>query len=415
MRRFTMGGSSSSGIFACVSPRIATLAIAILGIVIHLNTYSWLGSLNSILPDVPERVVASVPTASLPFIPFADRFAPSAAKADQSYDLAAAATVAAAATATTTSDVQGSANKHVYLPEWIAEAKAYLKAQGLSYVPTQASTKAESSSNNNAAAESAKANDAITYGRYSDVSDALPAGFPIVDDGAEDLERMQWDALRLVIGALRWYILLSVVCCCAGVVGVLRSQLLLSRLFVLHSFLDFLLSTLSLFALALVCTYPSVRAHLCDEFGSGELRGWFSSSKSTRGSNLAVSDRAHLSANLAQTGGSALSGGSPDVNVAASGWDTLLDGVFASENCEESFRTTLVPLLMVFGLCFTAVRLQCFFLVQRFYASLLRTKLYHYGYAIMSASEESGVYDSTSQLHGDSTREWRRKNTKLVD
>ncbi len=67
---------------------------------------------------------------------------------------------------------------------------------------------------------------------------------------------MQWDALRLVIGTLRWYILLSVICCCAGVVGVLRSQLLLSRLFVIHSFLDFLLSTLSLFALAIVCTYP---------------------------------------------------------------------------------------------------------------------------------------------------------------
>ncbi|SJX60667.1 uncharacterized protein SRS1_11895 [Sporisorium reilianum f. sp. reilianum] len=373
-----------------ISPRTATLAIAVLGIFLHLNVYSWLGALNSTLPDVPDRDAAQAPPpASAAFVPSADRFVHSAAKADQLIDLAAA-------------EAEGSANKNVYLPEWVAEAKAYLKAQGLSFVPTQGSSGAASNS---------QPNEAITFGRYTDPPDAtLPASYTTLDDGAEDVERMQWDALRLVIRTMRWYIVLSVVCCCAGIVGVVRSQLLLSRLFLIHSFLDFLLSTLSLFALAIVCTYPSVRAHICDEFGSGELQAWFSSTANIPGS--ATGNSAQSSAHIAQSAGSAISGTPSDVTVAASGWETLLDGVFASENCEESFRTTLVPLLMVCGLFFAAIRLQCFFLVQRFYTSLLRSKVVQYGYA-SPASVESGASTPMLQLPADVGR--RRKEVKLLD
>ncbi|KAJ9476546.1 hypothetical protein PHBOTO_000218 [Pseudozyma hubeiensis] len=395
--------SSGSGILSWISPRTATLTIAVLGIFIHLNTYSWLGSLSSTLPDVPDRDFASRPPASAPFTPSANTFANSAAKGDRLIDSAAVA-----------AEADGTANKHIYLPEWVAEAKAYLKAQGLSYVPTQGNAGADASANQNSAAGSGKANNAVAYGRYSDTTGAPPAGYEILDDGAEDAERAQWDALRLVIGTLRWYILLSVVCCCAGVVGVLRSQLLLSRLFVIHSFLDFLLSTLSLFALAIVCTYPNVRAHLCDEFGSGELQGWFSSFKSAGTASGALGNTAQSEVNIAQSAGTTLSGGSSDVTATASGWETLLDGVFASENCEESFRTTVVPLLMVFGLFFAAVRLHCFFLVQRFYATLLRSKVYHYGYATTS-SEESGTSTPMSQLASDAPRERRWKESKLLD
>ncbi|GAC99360.1 expressed protein [Pseudozyma hubeiensis SY62] len=396
--------TSGSGILSWTSPRTATLTIAILGIFIHLNTYSWLGSLSSTLPDVPDRNFASRPPGSAPFAPLADIFANSAATGDRLLDTTAAA-----------AEADGTANKHIYLPEWVAEAKAYLKAQGLSYVPTQSNAGADASANKNSAAGSGKANNAVAYGRYSDTSGGPPAGYEILDDGAEDAERAQWDALRLVIGTLRWYILFSVACCCAGVVGVLRSQLLLSRLFVIHSFLDFLLSTLSLFALAIVCTYPNVRAHLCDEFGSGELQGWFSSSQSTGTASGALGNTAHSDVNnLAQSAGTTLSSGSFDVTATASGWETLLDGVFAAENCEEGFRTTVVPLLMVFGLFFAAVRLHCFFLVQRFYATLLRSKVYHYGYAT-TMSEESGTSTPMSQLAGDAPRERRWKESKLLD
>ncbi|CDS00626.1 uncharacterized protein SPSC_01870 [Sporisorium scitamineum] len=385
--------SSGSGVLSWISPRSATLAIAVLGILLHLNVYSWLGALNSTLPDVPNRDLAPAPPASAVFVPSPDRFVHSAAKADQLMDLAA-------------SEAEGTTNKNVYLPEWVAEAKAYLKAQGLSFVPMQGG---QSSANNNAAAGIGRQNKTVTFGRYPDASEQL-AGYQVLDDGAEDVERMQWDALRLVIGTMRWYILLSVVCCCAGIVGVVRSQLLLSRLFLIHSFLDFLLSTLSLFALAIVCTYPSVRAHICDEFGSGELQAWFSS-KANAVPTSVIGNSAHSSADMAQSAGSATSGASSDVTVAASGWETLIDGVFASENCEESFRTTLVPLLMVLGLFFTAIRLQCFFLVQRFYTSLLRSKVHQYGYDALSV--ESGASTPMSQLPGDVSR--RRKESKLLD
>ncbi|KAJ1030087.1 hypothetical protein NDA16_001000 [Ustilago loliicola] len=394
--------SSGSGLFGCISPRTATLAIAVLGIIIHLNTYSWLGTLSSTLPDVPERGLATPPPpASAAFIPSADRFSNSAAKADQLIDLDMYAKQAAADSTT---------NNRVYLPEWVAEAKAYLRAQGLSFVPTQGSE----SSSNAKLNTFGKANEAAsTPGRYNDATDASGIGYQVIDDGAEDVERMQWDALRLVIGTLRWYILLSVICCCAGVIGVLRSNLLLSRLFVIHSFLDFLLSTLSLFALAIVCTYPSVRAHLCDEFGSGEVQSWFSSSKAGRVAGSTTNSASALvnSGSSSQPGGHPASGSS-DVTVVASGWETLLDGVFASENCEESFRTTVVPLLMVFGLFFTAVRLQCFFLVQRFYASLLRSKVYQYGYG--AGGVESGSSTPMSQLSVETGRE-RWKESKLLD
>lgn len=402
--------SSGSGLLGCISPRTATLAIAILGIILHLNTYSWLGALSSTLPDVPQRGSAPSPPASAAFVPSPDRFANSAPK-DVLSQLESYAHAPPAG--------EDAANKNVYLPEWIAEAKAYLKAQGLSYVPNQSPAAAPDAAANKSAT-SGKSVEAIAppSGRPFEAADAAAVNYQIMDEGAEDAERMQWDALRLVIGTLRWYILLSVVCCCAGVVGVLRSQLLLSRLFVLHSFLDFLLSTLSLFALALVCTYPSVRAHLCDEFGSGELQAWFSPSKTAKGSAVGsagaqvIPSNAGVGSNGAGVGG----GAGPDGIVDSSGWETLLDGVFASENCEESFRTTLVPLLLVFGLLFTAVRLQCFFLVQRFYASLLRTKVHHYGYATSSASLESGTSTPMSQLPPpEQPRERRWKDSKLLD
>lgn len=387
--------SSGSGLLGCISPRTATLAIAVLGIIIHLNTYSWLGTLSSTLPDVPERGLA---TAA--FVPSADRFSNSAVKADQLIDFDMYAKQVAGDATT---------NNRVYLPEWIAEAKAYLKAQGLSFPPTQGSQGSSSAKLN----ANAKANQAS--GRFNDATDASGIGYQVIDDGAEDVERIQWDALRLVIGTLRWYILLSVICCCAGVIGVLRSNLLLSRLFVIHSFLDFLLSTLSLLALAIVCTYPSVRAHLCDEFGSGELQSWFSSSKAGRiaGSNTNTAQALVNGASSSSSPGLSGSGSGSDVTVVASGWDTLIDGVFASENCEESFRTTVVPLLMVFGLFFTAVRLQCFFLVQRFYASLLRSKVHQYGYGV--GGVESGSSTPMSQLSVETGRERRWKESKLLD
>ena len=393
---------SSAGLFNWISPRTATLAIACLGVIIHLNTFSWLGALSSTLPDVPERGLASPPPASAAYIPSPERFAHSAAKADQLIDLDIFAHQP---------PPDGSGNKNVYLPEWVAEAKAYLKAQGLSFVPTQGGPAAEASSK---AAVSNKINEASIPSRFGETSDI---GFQVLDDGAEDVERMQWDALRLVIGTLRWYILLSVVCCCAGVVGVLRSQLLLSRLFVIHSFLDFLLSTLSLFALAIVCTYPSVRAHLCDEFGSGELQAWFSTSKGGRRIPTSAGNISPALANggiVSNPNGVTTPSGS-DVTVVASGWETLLDGVFASENCEESFRTTLVPLLMVFGLFFTAVRLQCFFLVQRFYSGLLRSKVYQYGYASTPGGVESGCSTPMSQVSVESASSRRWKESKLLD
>ncbi|KAI3492715.1 hypothetical protein L1887_42633 [Cichorium endivia] len=183
--------SSGSGLLGCISPRTATLAIAILGIILHLNTYSWLGALSSTLPDVPQRASAPPPPpASAAFVPSPDRFANSAAK-DVLSQLESYAHAPPAG--------EDATNKNVYLPEWIAEAKAYLKAQGLSYVPNQGPAAAPDAAAN-PPASSGKSAEAIAPppGRPFEAADAA-VNYQIMDEGAEDAERMQWDALRLVI------------------------------------------------------------------------------------------------------------------------------------------------------------------------------------------------------------------------
>lgn len=386
---------SSTTVLGCMSPRTATIALAILGILFHINAFSWLGTLSTSLPDGPENQLLRPP------IPFSGKYANSAARVDELINLGIYDS--------TRDELAIKSPSNPNLPAWIAEAKAYLKAQGLSFIPTSGHAADTSGSKTGQAAQKW-----TPPGRHTPSSTPTtdPLDYQTIDDGGEDVDRMQWDALRTVIGTLRWYVLISALCCIAGVVGALRYQLLLSRLFVIHSFLDLLLSTLSLLALAIVCTYPTVRAHLCDEFGSGEIQSWFSHS------SPAVSHFRSAGTSAGQNLGSSAStlstGLGKDMHVAASGWETVLDGVFGSENCEESFRTSVVPVFMLCGLLYTALRLQCFFWIQRFHASLLRSKLHQYGYAATSSSSSGDVTPSMHHMSME-LRDRRWKEDKLLD
>lgn len=388
--------ASSGVVFGRMSSRTATVLLAILGIVFYVQAFTWLGSVSSSLPDGMEGQKAFVPSA------FSAKYAHSAARMDQLMELGPPDPIDGA-------NVKSGAN-NPNLPAWIAEAKAYLKAQGLSFTPTAAQAHIEHKiSPLGSASDNAPSTDPLEY-------------HPRPSDGAEDGDRMQWDTLRAVIGALRWYVVVSTVCCIAGVIGAMRAQLLLSRLFIIYSFLDLLLSTLSLLALAIVSTYPTVRAHLCDEFGSGEVHSWFSHTSTPASQFRSVGTSAGQILGLTSDNGVSLKTGGPmisaglgkDLHASSSGWETVLDGVFGTENCEESFRTTVVPIFMLCGLLYTALRLQCFFLVQRFHASLLRNKPHQNGY-IAASSVSSG--NSTPYMPNQSIelRDRRWKEDKLLD
>ncbi|KAN0061957.1 hypothetical protein ACQY0O_005952 [Thecaphora frezii] len=359
-----MGSASPPSLFlGFIPPRTATLLLAALGILVHINFYTYLGGVRQALPVVPDRPYALV--------------APVEPLATPPPHLAIASSASS-----------------VSVPEWFAEAKAYLKAQGvalpidgaqawkmesLRLLPASQAVagevgapKAEAEAGTTLEAAALRSGTSspssfipsrqgsLLSSPDSDADAAAAAAAvappphayaytPLADTGAEALERLNLHSLRVVLTSLRLYTLLNLVCCICGVLGVLLSHLLLSRLFVVHYFVDLLLTTLSLFALAFISTYPSIQRQICDE---------------------------HLSEPLALF--PPASPPPPPTSAGkeqGSGWEALVETLFTAENCQESWTTTLVPLCLLVAFLYTAIKIHAFLVVQRFYTGLLRSKL----------------------------------------
>jgi hypothetical protein len=172
----------------------------------------------------------------------------------------------------------------------------------------------------------------------------------------------------------------------------LQSSLLATRIFVLSSFLDLFLFTLSLFSLLLLCTYPEIRSNLCELFSSGTLAA---------GTQLGVVGN----------------------EATQPGWlARVVEEIFAGEECDEAFARDVVPLLLVFSLLYTAVRcvlagsirrsgtssplirrLYCFLTIHHFYMQLLRTRIHQYLPCSSSSSSGSSASSSGSAPRSSAT------------
>jgi len=93
---------------------------------------------------------------------------------------------------------------------------------------------------------------------------------------ADVSERRRWKAIRWLVRAARVYFAVGALCAAAGVAGVLKSNLRLTRLFLAHSALDFLLTSLCSATFLLLFTSPTLRAAICEGFASGaKMQDWW--------------------------------------------------------------------------------------------------------------------------------------------
>ncbi|KAK0567114.1 hypothetical protein OC861_002889 [Tilletia horrida] len=93
---------------------------------------------------------------------------------------------------------------------------------------------------------------------------------------ADSSERRRWSAIRWLVRFARVYFAVGAACAAAGIAGSIRSNLFMTRLFLAHSFLDLLLTTLSFTAFLLLFTSPTLRSAICEGFASGaKLEDWW--------------------------------------------------------------------------------------------------------------------------------------------
>lgn len=225
-----------------------------------------------------------------------------------------------------------------------------------------------------------------------------------------------------------------------------QHHLLSTRIFVLASFLDVFLCALSLLSLSLLATYPEVRALACDQVSSGEIHAllaFFRGSGSPASSSSPSSSRmaAHslsLGPSPPSTSNTAAafvdnlfrraSHGQSSASTADVGtvwWDALMDNVFASENCDEVFATTVVPLILVFSLIYLALRwvqlylfpglifftgkltltrthsIHFLFVIHRYYVSLLRDRMGLFLSSAPTSPLSRTCDDNEKQVDGD--------------
>lgn len=295
-----------------ISPRTATLLLALLGLVAHIHTFVHLKSLQESFPDVPKR---------LPM-------------------LASSSTLASPTTK---------------------------KAPSVSHLPTPLASSISSQSEANEAAAGSYWSSLQEDGRWFNLlSNSSPRNSSPADDQSQDEERRSWEAAKTLARLMRGYAALSALACLLGIVGVTKSHLLSTRIFVLASFLDVFLCALSLLSLSLLATYPEIRALACDQVSSGEIQATLSffharppPPPSSSNGSAALSPRRSVAASFVDD---IFRRNSADREVAASSdvstvwWDAVMDNVFASENCDEVFATTVVPLILVFSFVYLALR-----------------------------------------------------------
>ncbi|PWN45199.1 hypothetical protein IE81DRAFT_207908 [Ceraceosorus guamensis] len=288
--------------------RTATLLLAALGLISHIRLFSAMGALQDSFPSVP---LAAARKPSL--LPVA---------------------VAPLALTTTATPAHEDARRP----------------------PLQSSPFLSSSSSHNTAAASASTSEPETWAwhnllpHYHAASTETSQKLRVSQTADGGRERRNWDSARLVTKTLRVYALLSAAASLAGIVGVLKPSLFATRIFVLSSFLDLFLFTLSLLALLILLTNAEIRSQLCEFLSAGSLSSVWDGGMT----------------------GKSEGAGEP------SAWERLLEETFTDENCDDAFTRDVIPIVMLASLLYTAVRLYCFLVIHRWYMQLLRARIHHY-------------------------------------
>ncbi|PWN34861.1 uncharacterized protein FA14DRAFT_110662, partial [Meira miltonrushii] len=208
----------------------------------------------------------------------------------------------------------------------------------------------------------------------------------------QDEERKSWEAARILTTIMRIYSIISALACVFGVYGVVKSNLLATRLFFVSSFIDLFLFTLSVMSLCVIVTYPEVRAMLCEQISSGELHSLLnymrvtdsssSFDSSTTKASVTLSDSANTvlpAANFISRSASAFwkrASVSDGSNGNSSGhvywWDMLFDDMLENESCDDIFLSVLVPIGLFACLAYIAVRIHFLIVIRAYYTSLIR-------------------------------------------
>lgn len=128
----------------------------------------------------------------------------------------------------------------------------------------------------------------------------------------------------------------------------------------LSSTLDLFLCALSLVSFGIIVTYPSIRALICEELSNTStviLDLDETSSHNLRSSTGPVLLLGRAASTFWKRTMSDSNGGSGgDSLSSAYWWDSLLDNVMESENCDDVLESVLIPIGLVASLIYLALR-----------------------------------------------------------
>lgn len=401
----TAAGSTSSRRSRClgfISPRTATLLLALLGVIAHLQTFRNLAVLHDSFPHVPKlREVGG----------------PSQHQHHQGTETSHLSTTFSAASISPEGlpSYPPSSPAHDLAEEYLASVRPSRWFNLLPKRPWGEDQRNDVGSNGNGVHSSPEE---VAIWR--------------AQQRGQDEERKSWELARRLTKIMRVYAFLSAMACMLGVYGVLKSKLGATRIFVISSFLDVFLFALSLVSFCIIITYPGVRAMLCEQISSGEIHAFLSymhganedaavaatSSAAAAGASSRLPDTSTVSSLTSAAAALVIAPVTDDTDAPtatsaalqpaarilsyATGplwkrafssatanadgssfahiywWDTLLDDMLENESCDDIFISVLVPLGLVVCLTYLAFRIHFLFVIRSYYTNLLRNRAGYY-------------------------------------
>lgn len=418
--------------FGLISSRVATLLLALFGLIAHMQTFKHLEILYDSFPQIPHTRNGVLP-ASPPVGLWADHKYANGKNGPRP-SVIIRPSVPANVVLDSEINMVNNDQKMNVIPSQGSTNKVNLQSSSTGSVSvswpisemTSSSTlsKAKSAA---AAAAAMSSEDMIAMVKPTLWFNMLPKR-PMGEEKAtpeeaavwraqlkdQDEERKSWEAARILTTIMRIYSMASALACLIGVYGVLKSSLLATRLFFVSSFVDLFLFTLSVMSLCIIVTYPEVRAMLCEQISSGELHSLLnymrvtdsSNNTSTTKSPVVLSDPANTvlpAANFISRSASALwkrasvsdgNGGNSSGHVYW--WDMLLDDMLENESCDDIFLSVLVPIGLFACLAYIAVRIHFLFVIRAYYTSLIRQAVGLYLEPPLPSSKDGRKYSTSS-------------------
>jgi hypothetical protein len=350
----SMASSSSSkrGIscLGFISPRSATLLLALFGLIAHIQQFNYLGILHDTFPHVPK--VRSIASTSTTIETTRPSLISGGANVVLDSEVVAAEEEQASRIETQTqslvNDITDSVKSNASTSVW-KDAAVKRPIRWFNLLPSRYQ---QPSDNNNKTPTSGGASIAYT---------AMDQDYK-ARQRDQEADRKSWEAARTLTRAIRWYAAMCAFAALCGVIGVIRSNLFCTRIFVLVSTLDLLWCALSLISLGIIVTYPNIRSLICEELSNTStviLDLDQSSGNNLRSTTGPVMLLSRAASTFWKRSSSSLEASVPNpADTLSSGywWDSLLDNILENENCEDVLESVLLPLGLVACLIYLALR-----------------------------------------------------------